>query len=63
MRLKINNFENRKSMVLAAATEGYKVWIEEKRRSGLDTDYYVNIETQKTKTDNEDTHQAGIPHC
>lgn len=50
-------------MVLAAATEGYKVWIEEKRRSGLDTDYYVNIETQKTKTDNEDTHQAGIPHC
>ena len=43
-RVLIQAYKDREAMVVALANSGYKVWVEESKKSISSTDYYVCFE-------------------
>jgi hypothetical protein len=51
MTIKINNYEDRKNVVIGLINSGYKVWVEEiQGHMLLHTDYIIHIEETKDKS-------------
>lgn len=54
VRLRLDNYDAREKMLSALGQNGYRVWVEEKKKSVFGSKFYICFETSSNNKEDDD---------